>query len=82
MARNNRRRVLTLACAAIMAPALGRRAFADAWPKDKIIRAEVTYAAGRARARGNGGATATRVDRFGEMPRRHRVRACIFARGA
>jgi tripartite-type tricarboxylate transporter receptor subunit TctC len=46
MARNNRRRVLTLACAAIMAPALGRRAFADAWPKDKIIRAVVPFAAG------------------------------------
>ena len=46
MARNSRRRVLTLACAAIMAPALGRRAFADAWPKDKIIRAVVPFAAG------------------------------------
>ena len=46
MVRNNRRRVLTLACAAIMAPALGRRAFADAWPKDKIIRAVVPFAAG------------------------------------
>lgn len=46
MARNNRRRVLTLACAAIMAPALGRRAFADAWPRDKIIRAVVPFAAG------------------------------------
>jgi tripartite-type tricarboxylate transporter receptor subunit TctC len=46
MAGNNRRRVLTLACAAIMAPALGRRAFADAWPKDKIIRAVVPFAAG------------------------------------
>jgi tripartite-type tricarboxylate transporter receptor subunit TctC len=29
-----------------MAPALGRRAFADAWPKDKIIRAVVPFAAG------------------------------------
>jgi tripartite-type tricarboxylate transporter receptor subunit TctC len=46
MPRNNRRRVVTLACAAIMAPALGRRAFADAWPKDKIIRAVVPFAAG------------------------------------
>jgi tripartite-type tricarboxylate transporter receptor subunit TctC len=46
MTRNNRRRVLTLAGAAIMAPALGRRAFADAWPKDKIIRAVVPFAAG------------------------------------
>lgn len=46
MARNNRRRVLTLAGAAIMAPALGRRVFADAWPKDKIIRAVVPFAAG------------------------------------
>ena len=46
MVRNNRRRVVTLACAAIMAPALGRRAFADAWPKDKIIRAVVPFAAG------------------------------------
>ena len=46
MVRNNRRRVLMLACAAIMAPALGRRAFADAWPKDKIIRAVVPFAAG------------------------------------
>jgi len=46
MVRNNRRRVVTPACAAIMAPALGRRAFADAWPKDKIIRAVVPFAAG------------------------------------
>jgi tripartite-type tricarboxylate transporter receptor subunit TctC len=46
MARNNRRRVLTLAGAAIMAPALGRRVFADAWPKDKIVRAVVPFAAG------------------------------------
>jgi tripartite-type tricarboxylate transporter receptor subunit TctC len=46
MARNNRRRVLTLAGAAIMSPALARRALAEAWPKDKVIRAVVPFAAG------------------------------------
>jgi tripartite-type tricarboxylate transporter receptor subunit TctC len=46
MARNSRRQFLTLAFAAIVAPALGRRALADAWPKDKIIRAVVPFAAG------------------------------------
>ena len=42
----NRRRFLTLASAALAAPALGRRAFADAWPKDKVIRAMVPFGAG------------------------------------
>jgi tripartite-type tricarboxylate transporter receptor subunit TctC len=42
----NRRRFLTLACDAAAAPALSRRAFADAWPKDKVIRAVVPFAAG------------------------------------
>jgi tripartite-type tricarboxylate transporter receptor subunit TctC len=42
----NRRRFLTLASAALAAPALPRGAFADAWPKDKIIRAVVPFTAG------------------------------------
>jgi tripartite-type tricarboxylate transporter receptor subunit TctC len=43
---NTRRRFLTLATAALAAPALSRRAFADVWPKDKVIRAVVPFSAG------------------------------------
>jgi len=46
MRTTDRRRFLTLASAALAAPALSRRAFADAWPKDKVIRAMVPFAAG------------------------------------
>ena len=46
MTTTNRRRFLTLASAVLAAPALSRRAFADAWPKDKIIRAVVPFSAG------------------------------------
>jgi tripartite-type tricarboxylate transporter receptor subunit TctC len=46
MSTTNRRRFLTLATTALVAPALSRRAAADAWPKDKIIRAVVPFAAG------------------------------------
>ncbi len=46
MHTTNRRRFLTLASAALAAPALSRRAFADVWPKDKIIRAIVPFSAG------------------------------------
>ena len=42
----NRRRFLTLASAAVAAPALSRRAFADVWPKDKVIHAVVPFSAG------------------------------------
>jgi tripartite-type tricarboxylate transporter receptor subunit TctC len=42
----NRRGFLTLAAATVVAPALSSRTFADAWPKDKIIRAVVPFAAG------------------------------------
>lgn len=41
----NRRRFLTLATAALAAPALPRAAFAD-WPKEKVIRAMVPFTAG------------------------------------
>ncbi len=44
--RIDRRRFLTLTSAAIAAPALVRSARADAWPKDKIIRAVVPFSAG------------------------------------
>ncbi len=44
--RMHRRRFLTLTYAAIAAPALTRRAHADAWPKDKVIRAVVPFSAG------------------------------------
>ncbi len=44
--RMHRRRFLTLTSAAIAAPALVRRADADAWPKDKVIRAIVPFSAG------------------------------------
>ena len=40
------RRFLTLAGASLAAPALPRLAFADAWPKDKTIRAIVPFSAG------------------------------------
>ena len=46
MQTTNRRRFLTLASAALATPALSRRAFADVWPKDKIIRAVVPFSAG------------------------------------
>jgi tripartite-type tricarboxylate transporter receptor subunit TctC len=46
MSTTNRRRFLTLASAALAAPALSHQAFADAWPKDKIIRAVVPISAG------------------------------------
>jgi tripartite-type tricarboxylate transporter receptor subunit TctC len=42
----DRRRFLTLASAAVAAPAVSRRAMADAWPKDRVIRAVVPFAAG------------------------------------
>jgi tripartite-type tricarboxylate transporter receptor subunit TctC len=42
----DRRRFLTLAAAALAAPALARRALADAWPKDRVIRAVVPFGAG------------------------------------
>jgi tripartite-type tricarboxylate transporter receptor subunit TctC len=41
-----RRHFLNLATAALAVPAVSRRAFADGWPKDKIIRAVVPFAAG------------------------------------
>jgi tripartite-type tricarboxylate transporter receptor subunit TctC len=46
MRETDRRRFLTLASAAAVMPALSRRACADAWPKDKVIRAVVPFAAG------------------------------------
>lgn len=46
MSTTNRRRFLTLASAALAVPALSRSAFADVWPKDKIIRAVVPISAG------------------------------------
>jgi tripartite-type tricarboxylate transporter receptor subunit TctC len=46
MTASNRRRFLTLTAAAFAAPALPRFAAADAWPKDKIIRALVPFTAG------------------------------------
>ncbi len=46
MTTNSRRRFLTLTAAALAAPALPRLAAADAWPKDKIIRALVPFTAG------------------------------------
>lgn len=41
-----RRRFLTLASAALAAPALPRGAFADNWPKDRVIRVVVPFTAG------------------------------------
>src|SRR6516225_6143151 len=46
MGIGNRRRFLTILTAALSAPALSRRAFAETWPKAKIIRAVVPFAAG------------------------------------
>ena len=46
MSQTHRRRFLTLAGATLAAPALPRLAFADAWPKDKTIRAIVPFSAG------------------------------------
>jgi len=42
----NRRRFLTLGATALALPALPRWARADAWPKDKVIRAIVPFTAG------------------------------------
>lgn len=42
----NRRRFLKLACATLAAPALSRLAFADTWPKDKVIRVMIPFNAG------------------------------------
>jgi tripartite-type tricarboxylate transporter receptor subunit TctC len=42
----SRRRFLTLASAAVAAPAISRTAWADAWPKDRVIRAVVPFSAG------------------------------------
>src|SRR5207245_1477666 len=44
--RMHRRRFLTLTSAAIAAPALVRSARADAWLKDRVIRAIVPFSAG------------------------------------
>ena len=46
MATTTRRRFLTLASVALAGPAVSRRAFADDWPKDRIIRAVVPFAPG------------------------------------
>ncbi|HEY2529647.1 MAG TPA: tripartite tricarboxylate transporter substrate-binding protein [Xanthobacteraceae bacterium] len=46
MSTTDRRRFLKLATTALVAPGFSRSAFADAWPKDKIIRAVVPFAAG------------------------------------
>lgn len=42
----NRRRFLALASAGLAMPALGGRAFADVWPKDKAIHAIVPFSGG------------------------------------
>ncbi|MDO9413597.1 MAG: tripartite tricarboxylate transporter substrate-binding protein [Pseudolabrys sp.] len=42
----HRRRFVTLAGAALAAPALSRLALADTWPKDKAIRAVIPFSAG------------------------------------
>lgn len=42
----SRRRFVALATTALAAPAVSRRAFADTWPKDRIIRAIVPFNAG------------------------------------
>src|SRR3974390_2779144 len=44
--RMHRRRFLSLGSAAIAMPALARSAYADGWPKDKVIRAIVPFSAG------------------------------------
>jgi tripartite-type tricarboxylate transporter receptor subunit TctC len=46
MSKTTRRHFLNLATGALAVPAVSRRAFADDWPKDKIIRAVVPFAAG------------------------------------
>jgi len=46
MKMTDRRSFLTLTSAALAAPTISRRAFADDWPKDKIIRAVVPFAPG------------------------------------
>jgi tripartite-type tricarboxylate transporter receptor subunit TctC len=46
MRPTSRRRFLTLASAALAAPAISRTAWADNWPKDRVIRAVVPFTAG------------------------------------
>lgn len=46
MSPTTRRRFLALASGVFAAPALMRAAWADAWPKDKVIRAVVPFAPG------------------------------------
>jgi tripartite-type tricarboxylate transporter receptor subunit TctC len=46
MPMTTRRHFLTLASGALAAPAVARRALADDWPKDKVIRAVVPFAPG------------------------------------
>ena len=46
MSKIDRRLFLTLASGTLAAPAISRRAFADDWPKDKVIRAVVPFAPG------------------------------------
>jgi tripartite-type tricarboxylate transporter receptor subunit TctC len=46
MRPTSRRRFLTLASAALAAPAISRAALADTWPKDRVIRAIVPFTAG------------------------------------
>ena len=46
MRKIDRRRVLTLAAGVLAAPAISRQAFAEDWPKDKVIRAVVPFAPG------------------------------------
>lgn len=46
MSMIDRRLLLTLASGALAAPAISYRAFADDWPKDKVIRAVVPFAPG------------------------------------
>ena len=46
MSKTTRRHFLNLATGALAVPAVSRRAFADDWPKDKIIRAVVPFAPG------------------------------------
>jgi tripartite-type tricarboxylate transporter receptor subunit TctC len=46
MRTTSRRRFLTLASAALAAPAISRTAWADTWPKDRVIRAVVPFSGG------------------------------------
>ncbi|HEY2757639.1 MAG TPA: tripartite tricarboxylate transporter substrate binding protein [Pseudolabrys sp.] len=46
MRPTSRRRFLTLASAALAAPAISRTAWADTWPKDRVIHAVVPFTAG------------------------------------